>query len=106
MSESPDQTGLEYVINHVFCPLKLPQENDHSLENDLILSQAVVDAALEFTAELPSEDRSLWKRSVKMLQNLKDSNRLKVLTANEIESQIGTMCNEGSLFLYSYIFLC
>jgi len=106
MSESPDQAGLEYIINHVFCPLKLPQENDHSLENDLILSKAVVDAALEFTAKLPPDDRSLWKGSVEMLRNLKDSNRFNVLSANRIKCQIGTMYNKGSLFLYSYVFPC
>jgi hypothetical protein len=103
-TESTDQSGLEYIINHVFCPLKLPQENDHSLEDDLALSQAVVDAALAFTDQLPPDKRLLWMSSLKMLRNLKDSIGLSVLSANEVISQIGAMYNKGSSFHCLYVF--
>jgi len=103
---STDQSSLIYIINHVFLPLKLPQGNDHSLENDLALSQAVVDAALDYMYQLPSDKQLSWMSSVKMLRNLEDSIRFNVLSANEIESQIGTMYNKGSLFLYSCISPC
>jgi hypothetical protein len=90
-----DQPGLEYVINHVFCPLKLPQGNDHSLENDLVLSQAVVDAALAFKDQLSYSYQLLWMSSMKMLRNLTDSIKFSTLSAKEVESQISAMYNGG-----------
>ncbi|OAX34983.1 hypothetical protein K503DRAFT_868567, partial [Rhizopogon vinicolor AM-OR11-026] len=93
----PDQSGLEYIINHVFCPLKLPQGNDHSLENDVALSQAVVDAALTFNDQLPSNEQLLWMSSLKMLRNLKDSIRFSTLSANEVQSQMSAMYNKDVL---------
>ncbi|KAG0701816.1 hypothetical protein DFH29DRAFT_541007 [Suillus ampliporus] len=94
---STDQSGLEYINNHVFFPLKLPQGSDHSLENDLALSQAVVDAALAFSDQLPSDHQLLWKSSLKMLRNLKDSIKFSVMSAKEVESQISAMHNKDVL---------
>ena len=98
--QATDQFGLEYIINHVFCPLKLPQRNDHSLENDLALLQAVVDAALTFNDQLPPYEQLLWMSIMKMLQNLKDSIRFSTLSAKEVESQISAMYNGG---LYYFV---
>src|SRR5882757_3593556 len=92
----PDQSGLEYIINHVFCPLKLPQGDDRSLENDMALSQAIVDAAFAFNDQLPSNQQPLWMSSLKMFRNLKDSIRFSTLSANEVQSQISAMHNKGS----------
>ncbi|KAG1816740.1 uncharacterized protein BJ212DRAFT_1480599 [Suillus subaureus] len=92
-----DQSGLKYIINHVYCPLKLPQDSDHSLKNDLALAQAVVDAALAFSEQLPSDKQLLWMSSLKMLQNLKDSVRFSVMSAKEVESQISVMDNKDVL---------
>jgi hypothetical protein len=93
--QATHQSGLEYIINHVFCPLKLPQGNDHSLENDLVLSQAVVDAALAFNDRLVSNCQLLLTSSMKMLQNLTDSIRFSTLSAKEVESQISAMYSGG-----------
>ncbi|KAG1810865.1 uncharacterized protein BJ212DRAFT_1484001 [Suillus subaureus] len=98
MSElSTDQSGLEYIINHVFCPLKLPQASDHTLENDLALSQAVLDAAQAFNNDLPSDKHQLWASSFKMLQNLRDSIRFSIMSLKEVESQINAMDDEDVL---------
>jgi hypothetical protein len=97
-STSTVHSSLEYIINHVFCPLKLPQGNDHSLENDLALSQAVVDAALAFNDHVSDDNQLLWESSVKMLRNLKKSIRFSTLSAKEVESQISAMYNKGLLF--------
>ncbi|KAG1837186.1 hypothetical protein DFJ58DRAFT_846617 [Suillus subalutaceus] len=98
MSELPtDHSGLEYIINHVFCPLKLPQASDHTLQNDLALSQAVLDAAQAFNDQLPSDKQQLWASSFKMLQNLQDSIRFSVMSLKEVESQINAMDDEDVL---------
>ncbi|KAG2136632.1 hypothetical protein DEU56DRAFT_980804 [Suillus clintonianus] len=94
---SKDQSSLEYIINHVFLPLKLPQGSDHSLENDLALSREVFGAALAFRDQLPYNKLLLWTSSVKMLRNLKDSIRFSVMSAQEVESQINAMDNKDVL---------
>ncbi|KAJ8592789.1 hypothetical protein M405DRAFT_879736 [Rhizopogon salebrosus TDB-379] len=96
-STSTVHSSLEYIINHVFCPLKLPQGNDHSLENDLALSQEVVDAALAFNDQLSDDNQLLWMSSVKMLRNLKYSIRFSTLSAKDVESQISAMYNKDVL---------
>ncbi|OJA14087.1 hypothetical protein AZE42_07939 [Rhizopogon vesiculosus] len=63
----------------------------------MALSQAVVDAALAFNDQLPSNEQLLWMSSLKMLQNLKDSIRFSTLSANEVQSQISAMYNEDVL---------
>ncbi|KAG2137492.1 hypothetical protein DEU56DRAFT_912699 [Suillus clintonianus] len=92
-----DQADLLYTINHVFLPLKLPQGSDHSLENDLALSQAIFDAALAFSDQLPSDKLVLWSSSLKMLRNFKDSIRFSVMSAKEVESQVNSMDNNDVL---------
>jgi hypothetical protein len=104
--QSTGQSGLEYVINHVFCPLKLPQGNDHSLENDLVLLQAVVDVALAFNDQLPPYEQLLWMSIMKMLRNLKDSIRFSTLSAKEIEFQISTMHNWNRGSYHSIMVTC
>ncbi|KAG2137491.1 hypothetical protein DEU56DRAFT_946063 [Suillus clintonianus] len=100
-----DQSDLKYIINHVFCPLKLPQGSDHSLKNDLALAQDVVEAALAFSKQLPSDKQLLWMRSLKMLQNLRDSIRFGAMSAEEVGSQIRTMDNQGLLLSFRlYLF--
>ncbi|KAG2337794.1 hypothetical protein BDR05DRAFT_740578 [Suillus weaverae] len=92
-----DQSGLQYIINHVFLPLKLPQGSDHSLKNELTLSEAVFDAALAYSDQLPSDKLWLWTSSLKMLRNLKDSVRFSTMSTKEVESQISTMDNKDVL---------
>jgi hypothetical protein len=97
LSKTKDQPILEYIVNHVFLPLKLPQGSDQSLANDLALSQAVFDAAISFSDQLSSDKLLLWASSLKMLRNLKNSIRFSVMSAKEVESQISVMDNTGAL---------
>ncbi|KAG1794544.1 uncharacterized protein HD556DRAFT_1367943 [Suillus plorans] len=91
------QHSTEYIINHVFCPLKLPQASDHTLENELALSQAVLDAAQAFNKQLPSDKQQLWASSFKMLQNLQHSIRFSVLSLKEVQTKINAMNNKDVL---------
>ncbi|KAG1744975.1 uncharacterized protein EDB91DRAFT_169945 [Suillus paluster] len=89
-----DKSSLEYIINHVFFPLKLPQRSDHSLENNLALSQAVLDAAFAFSDQLSSDKLLLWTSNLKMLRNFRDSIRFSVMS---VESQINAMDSKDVL---------
>ncbi|KAG2069011.1 hypothetical protein BDR04DRAFT_722981 [Suillus decipiens] len=94
---STNESSLEYIINHVFCPLKLPQASDHTIENDLALSQAVLDAAQAFNDKLPSDEQQLWTSSFKMLQNFQDSTRFSVMSLKDVQSQINAMDDKDVL---------
>ncbi|KAG1853153.1 hypothetical protein DFJ58DRAFT_396412 [Suillus subalutaceus] len=63
----------------------------------MALSQAVFDAAITFSDQLPSDQLLLWMSSLKMLRNLKDSIRFSVMSAKEVESQINAMGTEDVL---------
>lgn len=49
---------LQYVINHVFLPLKLPQKGDSSPENDQLLTDLVRDTLKDAATLAPNE--SCW----------------------------------------------
>ncbi|KAG2366240.1 hypothetical protein BDR07DRAFT_1480293 [Suillus spraguei] len=98
MSEhSEKQSSLEYVINHVFCPLRLPQASDYTVQNELALSQVVLEAAQAFNDQLPSDKQQLWTSSSEMLQNLHDSIRFSVMSLDEVQFQINAMDNNDIL---------
>ncbi|KAG2133788.1 uncharacterized protein EDB93DRAFT_1232709 [Suillus bovinus] len=99
LSKSIERLSLEYIINHVFLPLKLPQGSDQSLENDLALSQAVFDAAITFSNQLSSNKLPLWTSNLKMLRNLNDSIRFSVMSEKEVEFQINAM-DIGDVLVY------
>ncbi|KAG2114212.1 uncharacterized protein F5147DRAFT_758921 [Suillus discolor] len=89
--------SMEYIINHVFFPLKLPQASDHTLENELALSRAVLDAAQAFNEQLPSDKQQLWASSFKMLQNLQHSIRFSAMSLKEVQTQINAMNDKDVL---------
>ncbi|KAF8439804.1 hypothetical protein L210DRAFT_3540380 [Boletus edulis BED1] len=62
--------ALEYIITHVFCPLRLPGGDDHSIPNDQALMEAVIDAAHAYTHVVTDAGQSEWRPIEKMLENL------------------------------------
>ncbi|KAK0723613.1 hypothetical protein B0T26DRAFT_811927 [Lasiosphaeria miniovina] len=55
--ESP--SGLEYAINHVFLPPRLPQTDDASLENELFLAKSLYKSLLGFRKLEPASSEAL-----------------------------------------------
>lgn len=71
---------LEYIVNHVFLPPMLPggaEPEELAAENDRLLCQLVLDAAVEFSGEgremsytpIP-ENPCRWRSVTKLLRNL------------------------------------
>ena len=70
---------LEYVLNHVFLPPQLPQEQDTGNEADLgavTLCTLAYEAAVQFPQYLSVQDQSQWAFVIKMLGNLLDTTRV------------------------------
>ncbi|KAJ8583955.1 hypothetical protein M405DRAFT_708883, partial [Rhizopogon salebrosus TDB-379] len=76
---------LEYIITHIFSPIKLPQHEDHTAVLDVVLG-----SARNFKSFLPHDDQEQWDPLLKMLKNLGDTT-ISPSLMEDIESQIGSM---------------
>lgn len=65
--------NLEYAMNHVFLPPKLPQQQETDEERqlgDIFLCQLAYDAAKEHNDYLTTHQQSLWASVTKLLEHL------------------------------------
>ena len=61
---------LEYLLNNVFMPPKLPQEDDSHKERDIVLCEQTYRATREFTRFLPQHQQQKWSVVTRMLEML------------------------------------
>ncbi|KAJ7574857.1 hypothetical protein C8J56DRAFT_462654 [Mycena floridula] len=59
---------LEFVVNHVFMPPKLPQEDDSDRVKEIALVQLVLDTARVFS-DTDITDKPEWFQTVEMIEN-------------------------------------
>jgi hypothetical protein len=90
---APVNFNLEYNINHVFLPPKLPHMNDTTTAFELGLTKAINDALKSFIDLLPEEGD--WKVLPPMLEILLDDGVLESPVAI-LSDKLGNM-NEGGL---------
>ncbi|KAI6041744.1 hypothetical protein EDC04DRAFT_3139543 [Pisolithus marmoratus] len=82
---------LQYKITHVFCPLQLPDGDDHSHSHDLALSEAVRKSAGDYSKHLNSSGKADWQCVKKLLQNLYDAAYFQQLEESCVASQLKSM---------------
>lgn len=90
-SGSSETDVLEYIIVHIFCPIKLPQHNDHTPDKDRSLVHVVLGSAYKFAASLPDDEHEQWRPLLRMLENLAVTMNYPALTEDVVESQIKSM---------------
>ena len=91
---------LQYVIDHVFLPPNLPQEDDSSYDNCKALARQIRDALNAYTALLPAQapDRSLWTSVTNMVIRLLDARNAKgVLSKEKMGQSLVAMVEGGKL---------
>ncbi|KAL4077990.1 hypothetical protein J3A83DRAFT_4087275 [Scleroderma citrinum] len=98
-SDVSNEKTLEYLITHVFCPLKLPDGDDHSLDNDRALSAEVSSTAYAYSQQPGGSAIAQWQDIVEMLLNLDQALSLEALDEALIESQIELM-EVGDVLVY------
>ena len=99
-----DRNALSYILNHVFLPPKLPQEEDSNLANDISLCRFVYDASCIFTGFLTEAQQSRWSVVCQMLKIL--LRNTKALNKDVIVQNMLSLEN-GGLFplLYTTLFI-
>ena len=88
-----EDESLEYLIRHIFCPLRLPDGDDHSLDNDRALSRATYSAACAYSQYTSSTQ---WQCIVDMLQSLNHTMSSNSLDEVLLKSQIQSMKAGGT----------
>ncbi|THU98150.1 hypothetical protein K435DRAFT_721087 [Dendrothele bispora CBS 962.96] len=92
---------LEYVVNHVFLPPKLPQKDDYTISNEEFLCKTVHQSAVKYlrSKHVAQKNVAAWRAVVKMLDNLVKCHSQEGLTAEGIEYALGEM-EGGSVLAY------
>ncbi|KAI5990021.1 hypothetical protein EDC04DRAFT_2989701 [Pisolithus marmoratus] len=82
---------LQYKITHVFCPLRLPDGDDHSHSDDLALSEAVWTSTIDYSRYLDDTEKADWEHVKRLLQNICDAMDIHQLKASRVASQLKSM---------------
>ena len=87
---------LNYIINHIFLPLKLPQEDDSDAKKDAAIIKELLVALRLFQAHMPEGQRSQWSPCINMISTmLKLRDHLGELMPKRVESALKRMMNGG-----------
>jgi hypothetical protein len=63
---------LEYLINHVFLPPKVPQEDDYNADYERLLLKVVLDALTIFKRHIPTDWLSATESVMHMVKDLEN----------------------------------
>ncbi|KAK3323063.1 hypothetical protein B0H66DRAFT_515810 [Apodospora peruviana] len=92
------KASLEFVINHVFLPPKLPQEDDWAASHDHALIGSLRDSSLEFIKVQPDSTTSLAP-AIGMLERLLETYSTGVLKKNALSKALSDL-KEGDSSLF------
>lgn len=84
-----------YIINHIFLPPQLPQEDDYDIAQEHALCAAIEDCAGEYAAQAFSQRKRRWNRMRDMLGNLRRSHETVSLTADHVNESLAKMKDLG-----------
>ena len=94
-----ENKALQYLVTHVFCPLKLPDGDDHSPDNDRALSSVAYRKACDYFQHIGGSVSAQWQCIVKMLRNLDYAMSPNALDEALLVSQIQSMEIGGTNFV-------
>src|SRR4051794_29926264 len=87
-------SNLQYLINHIFLPPKLPQEDDRGYDTCDRLTRAVQDAVKSFSDHVSIVEKPLWDRAAKMMDALLD-NGIAGMDITKLGDRLANMEVEG-----------
>ena len=86
-----DISTLEYFVTHVFCPLQLPDGDDHSVSHDCSLAGAIAAVSKLYPVYVGQANIPLWHSISQMLDNLRAVVQFQSLDRSQTISQLGSM---------------
>lgn len=86
---------LDYIVNHVFLPPKLPQLNDTTPEVEVELTKLFHDTLHTFIGLLPDHDQDAWTHLPPMLEILLEVGELESPIA-KLNEKLGDMAEGGA----------
>ena len=88
---------LDYIINHVFLPPKLPQKDDSDATKGTSLAEELLVALKSFQAHIPEQHRLEWIPCIEMVRNmLQTRDHFGGLVAEEVETTLRDMVDGGT----------
>ncbi|KAH0834182.1 hypothetical protein J3R83DRAFT_11491 [Lanmaoa asiatica] len=94
-----DLCRLEYIVTHVFFPLKLPDGDDQSVRNDRSLARAIASAARIYCDHVDRAKLPQWHHILGMLDNLQATVQFEGLDRSRTISQLSNM-NVGDILAF------
>ena len=92
-----DLVTLKYIVSHVFCPLQLPDGDDHSVRHDHALAGAIASVARLHSDHISNADKPQWHSISRMLDNLRTMVQFEGLDKSRTISQLSSMNVGGKL---------
>ncbi len=94
-----DDALLNYIINHVFLPPILPQEDDRDEKHESGLCSILLECAQRYQSHLDENGQQKWSHILKMLQNFELSLRMS-LSLKLVYDQFSDMACGGKIACY------
>ena len=89
-------TDLQYTINHIFLPPRLPQKDDDNVKNNVALSKRVLAALQALQAYVPEQQNLEWAPYIQMVKNIIElRDEAGYLMPQAIERRLGEMSDGG-----------
>ncbi|CZR56441.1 uncharacterized protein PAC_06329 [Phialocephala subalpina] len=98
-ADVPIGLPLEYIVNHVFLPPKLPQLNDTTPEVEVALTKLFHHTLISFIGLLPEDDQDDWIKLPPMLSILLDDGNSGNPIRN-LDEKLGKMAEGDVLALH------
>jgi hypothetical protein len=93
---------LDYIVNHVFFPPKLPQKDDSNVKNDDLLIEELLAALKLFQSHITGREYSEWIPCVNMISNMLElRDHMGGLVAEKMETKLREMIYGGTIELTS-----
>lgn len=92
--------ALDFMVNHIVLPPKLPQADDRNHDNELALIAFARDQAIAFQNDVSAESRPCWTGIVKMLTTWLEVNAHGSISKTALTRAITALCLKDSIALH------
>ena len=94
---------LDYFINHIFLPPKLPQKHDSDAAREHALCVFMRKCTNQFLSLLPASQKKTWAPSFRFLGHLCDLYENDALAGDFLEGKLRHLGNDGMSVYFQYI---